>query len=437
MFTFTDIIEKKKHNIELTQEEISWLINSYTKNEITDYQMASFCMATYFTDMTARETAFLTKAYIESGDRYDLSKISGFKADKHSTGGVGDKTSLVYAPLVASYGIKVCKLSGRGLGKTGGTVDKLESFPGWKSEVTNDEFVDVINKANMSLIAQSDNIVPADKKIYALRDVTGTIDSMPLIVASIMSKKLIVENDGLILDVKTGNGAFMTTIEDAKDLANRMIEVGKQYNRKVAVVLTNMNKPLGRAIGNAIEVKEAWETLNGKGPKDFNELIATLVGITLLQAKVFTDLATAKQDVLKRLQSKQAAPYLKEFVTAQGGDWSVLENYDEVFKCKNKIEIKAVNSGFIRYKRAEEFGMILIELGAGRFKKTDAIDHAAGIYLDKQYGDYVNTGDVIMTLYTNREVNLKWKEMVHETYELLDKEPVKEVIWEIISDDVK
>ncbi|MCK8462149.1 thymidine phosphorylase [Mycoplasma capricolum subsp. capricolum] len=437
MFTFTDIIEKKKHNIELTQEEISWLINSYTKNEITDYQMASFCMATYFTDMTARETAFLTKAYIESGDRYDLSKISGFKADKHSTGGVGDKTSLVYAPLVASYGIKVCKLSGRGLGKTGGTVDKLESFPGWKSEVTNDEFVDVINKANMSLIAQSDNIVPADKKIYALRDVTGTIDSMPLIVASIMSKKLIVENDGLILDVKTGNGAFMTTIEDAKDLANRMIEVGKQYNRKVAVVLTNMNKPLGRAIGNAIEVKEAWETLNGKGPKDFNELIATLVGITLLQAKVFTDLATAKQDVLKRLQSKQAAPYLKEFVTAQGGDWSVLENYDEVFKCKNKIEIKAVNSGFIRYKRAEEFGMILIELGAGRFKKTDTIDHAAGIYLDKQYGDYVNTGDVIMTLYTNREVNLKWKEMVHETYELLDKEPVKEVIWEIISDDVK
>ncbi|ABC01828.1 pyrimidine-nucleoside phosphorylase [Mycoplasma capricolum subsp. capricolum ATCC 27343] len=437
MFTFTDIIEKKKHNIELTQEEISWLINSYTKNEITDYQMASFCMATYFTDMTARETAFLTKAYIESGDRYDLSKISGFKADKHSTGGVGDKTSLVYAPLVASYGIKVCKLSGRGLGKTGGTVDKLESFPGWKSEVTNDEFVDVINKANMSLIAQSDNIVPADKKIYALRDVTGTIDSMPLIVASIMSKKLIVENDGLILDVKTGNGAFMTTIEDAKDLANRMIEVGKQYNRKVAVVLTNMNKPLGRAIGNAIEVKEAWETLNGKGPKDFNELISTLVGITLLQAKIFTDLATAKQDVLKRLQSKQAAPYLKEFVTAQGGDWSVLENYDEVFKCKKKIEIKAVNSGFIRYKRAEEFGMILIELGAGRFKKTDTIDHAAGIYLDKQYGDYVNTGDVIMTLYTNREVNLKWKEMVHETYELLDKEPVKEVIWEIISDDVK
>ncbi|QIN44013.1 thymidine phosphorylase [Mycoplasma capricolum subsp. capripneumoniae] len=437
MFTFTDIIEKKKHNIELTQEEISWLINSYTKNEITDYQMASFCMATYFTDMTARETAFLTKAYIESGDRYDLSKISGFKADKHSTGGVGDKTSLVYAPLVASYGIKVCKLSGRGLGKTGGTVDKLESFPGWKSEVTNDEFVDVINKANMSLIAQSDNIVPADKKIYALRDVTGTIDSMPLIVASIMSKKLIVENDGLILDVKTGNGAFMTTIEDAKDLANRMIEVGKQYNRKVAVVLTNMNKPLGRAIGNAIEVKEAWETLNGNGPKDFNELISTLVGITLLQAKIFTDLATAKQDVLKRLQSKQAAPYLKEFVTAQGGDWSVLENYDEVFKCKNKIEIKAVNSGFIRYKRAEEFGMILIELGAGRFKKTDTIDRAAGIYLDKQYGDYVNTGDVIMTLYTNKEVNLKWKEMVHETYELLDKEPVKEVIWEIISDDVK
>ncbi|QVK01824.1 thymidine phosphorylase [Mycoplasma mycoides subsp. capri] len=437
MFTFADIIEKKKHNIELTEQEISWLINSYTKGEITDYQMASFCMATYFTDMTAKETAYLTKAYIESGDRYDLSKVSGFKADKHSTGGVGDKTSLVYAPLVASYGIKVCKLSGRGLGKTGGTIDKLESFPGWKCEVTNDEFVEVINKTNMSIIAQSDNIVPADKKIYALRDVTGTIDSMPLIVASIMSKKMIVENDGLILDVKTGNGAFMTTIEDAKDLANRMIEVGKQYNRKVAVVLTNMEKPLGRAMGNALEVKEAWETLNGNGPSDFNELIATLVGITLLQAKVFTDLNEAKQDVLKKLKSKEAAHYLKDFVIAQGGDWSVLENYDKHFSCKNKLEIKATSSGYIRYKRAEEIGMILIEIGAGRFKKTDKIDHGAGIYFDKQYGDYVNAGDTIMTLYTNREINPKWKKEIHESYELLEQQPVKKVIWEIISEDVK
>ncbi|SRX66753.1 thymidine phosphorylase [Mycoplasma mycoides] len=423
MFTFADIIEKKKHNIELTEQEISWLINSYTKGEITDYQMASFCMATYFTDMTAKETAYLTKAYIESGDRYDLSKVSGFKADKHSTGGVGDKTSLVYAPLVASYGIKVCKLSGRGLGKTGGTIDKLESFPGWKCEVTNDEFVDVINKTNMSIIAQSDNIVPADKKIYALRDVTGT--------------KMIVENDGLILDVKTGNGAFMTTIEDAKDLANRMIEVGKQYNRKVAVVLTNMEKPLGRAMGNALEVKEAWETLNGNGPSDFNELIATLVGITLLQAKVFTDLNEAKQDVLKKLKSKEAAHYLKDFVIAQGGDWSVLENYDKHFSCKNKLEIKATNSGYIRYKRAEEIGMILIEIGAGRFKKTDKIDHGAGIYFDKQYGDYVNAGDTIMTLYTNREINPKWEKEIHESYELLEQQPVKKVIWEIISEDVK
>ncbi|EOA07154.1 Thymidine phosphorylase [Mycoplasma yeatsii 13926] len=437
MNTFTNIIEKKKHNIKLTQDEINWLIKGYVDGSITDYQMAAFCMATYFTDMNDLETSYLTKSYIESGSQYDLSSVKGFKADKHSTGGVGDKTSLVYAPLVASYGINICKLTGRGLGKTGGTADKLESFPGWKCELENDEFTGVINKTGLSIICQSDDVVPADKKIYALRDVTGTIDSMPLITASIMSKKLVVENDGLVLDVKVGNGAFMTNLDDAIDLSNRMIDVAKNYNRKIGVILSNMECPLGKAIGNAIEVKEAWDTLNGKGPKDFVELITTIVGVTLLQAKMFNTLDEAKADVYKKLQTGEAAHYFKDFVIAQGGDWSVLENYDKVFKCKNKLEIKATKSGYVKYTRAEELGLISVQLGAGRAKKTDTIDHAAGIYLDKEYGDQVNVGDVIMTLYTNKEINPLWEKEVLKTFEIVESQPTKEVIFKIISDDVK
>ncbi|AGJ90964.1 thymidine phosphorylase [Mycoplasma putrefaciens] len=437
MFTFTRIIEKKKHNTQLTKDEINWLIDSYVKETITDYQMASFCMATYFTDMDDAETAYLTKSYVDSGSSYDLSSIKGFKADKHSTGGVGDKTSLVYAPLVASYGIKVCKLTGRGLGKTGGTADKLESFPGWKSELANDEFASVINQSGLSIICQSDDVVPADKKIYALRDVSGTIDSMPLITASIMSKKLVVESDGLVLDVKVGNGAFMTNLEDALDLSNRMIDVAKNHNRKIGVVLSNMNCPLGKAIGNALEVKEAWETLHGKGPKDFVELVTTLVGVTLLQAKMFDNLDQAKADVYKKLQSGEAAHYLKDFVIAQNGDWSVLENYDQVFKCKNKVEIKAKKSGFIKYTRAEELGLLSVQLGAGRSKKTDQIDHAAGIYLNKEYGEQVREDEVIITLYTNKSVESSWETEVLKCFEIVDMQPQKEVIYKIISDDIK
>ncbi|AGJ91014.1 thymidine phosphorylase [Mycoplasma putrefaciens] len=437
MLTFANIIEKKKHNVELTNQEVKWIIDNYVNSKITDYQMASFCMATYFTDMTANETTALVKSYIESGDVYDVSQVKGFKVDKHSTGGVGDKTSLVFGPLVASYGIKVCKLSGRGLGKTGGTIDKLESFPGWKSELTNQEFVDVINNVGMSIISQSKNVVPADKKIYALRDVSGTIDSMPLITASIMSKKLIIENNGLVLDVKVGNGAFMKDVQSALDLANRMIQVGKQYNRKIAVMITDMNKPLGKAIGNAIEVKEAWETLHGKGPEDFNELVVNAVAISLLQARIFTDLDQAKADVYKKLQSGETAHYLKDFVIAQNGDWSVLENYDQVFKCSNIIPIKAKKSGYVKYINAEDLGLLSLQLGAGRVTKEEVIDHASGIYLDKSYAQKVEKDQVVMTLYTNKPTNSDWIKLAESTFEIVDQQPSQEVIKKIISDDLK
>ncbi|WP_434341737.1 thymidine phosphorylase [Mycoplasma putrefaciens] len=437
MLTFANIIEKKKHNVELTNQEVKWIIDNYVNSKITDYQMASFCMATYFTDMTANETTALVKSYIESGDVYDVSQVKGFKVDKHSTGGVGDKTSLVFGPLVASYGIKVCKLSGRGLGKTGGTIDKLESFPGWKSELTNQEFVDVINNVGMSIISQSKNVVPADKKIYALRDVSGTIDSMPLITASIMSKKLIIENNGLVLDVKVGNGAFMKDVQSALDLANRMIQVGKQYNRKIAVMITDMNKPLGKAIGNAIEVKEAWETLHGKGPEDFNELVVNAVAISLLQARIFIDLDQAKADVYKKLQSGEAAHYLKDFVIAQNGDWSVLENYDQVFKCSNIIPIKAKKSGYVKYINAEDLGLLSLQLGAGRVTKEEVIDHASGIYLDKSYAQKVEKDQVVMTLYTNKPTNSDWIKLAESTFEIVDQQPSQEVIKKIISDDLK
>ncbi|ATZ18410.1 thymidine phosphorylase [Williamsoniiplasma somnilux] len=435
--TFSELIEKKKHKIELSNAEIEWLISNYVKGVVTDYQFSAMAMAIYFNGMTNRETAALTTAYVNSGKTYDVSKVQGFKADKHSTGGVGDKTSLVFSPLVASYGIKVCKLSGRGLGQTGGTIDKLETFPGWQSELTNDEFIKVVNEVGMSLIAQSNDVVPADKKIYALRDVTGTVDSMPLIAASIMSKKLIIENDGLILDVKTGDGAFMKTVEQAEDLANRMIGIGREHGRKIAVLITDMNKPLGKAIGNAIEVKEAWDALHGKGPQDFNELVATAVGVTLLQAKIFDDLKTAKKDVYKKMQSGEAAHFFKEFVIAQHGDWSVMENYDQVFTNKHKIEIKTKTKGFVKYNQAEGLGLLSMHLGAGRQTKEESIDHAAGIYLNKGFGEAVEVGETIMTLYTNKEINPEWEQQAYETFTIVEKQPKEEVIIKIISDDVK
>ncbi|WP_027063560.1 thymidine phosphorylase [Mesoplasma seiffertii] len=429
---FTDLIEKKKNQQQLTEAEIKWLIENYLTENVADYQMASMLMAIWFNGMTDEETAILTKTYVESGITYDVSDIVGFKADKHSTGGVGDKTTLVFAPLVASYGIKVCKLSGRGLGQTGGTIDKLESFPGWKSEISDQEFKEVINKVGMSLMSQSQGLVPADKKIYALRDVTGTVDSIPLIAASIMSKKLVIENDSLILDVKMGNGAFMKTLAEAEKLAQAMIGIAKQYNRQIAIMITDMNKPLGKAIGNALEVKEAWDSLNGQGPEDFNELVATAVAITLVQAKLFKNFDQAYQSVCQKMQSGETAHIFKEFVEAQHGDFSVIENYEKHFSVNNTLEIKAMDSGYVSYTNANELGLLSMRLGAGRATKEDSIDFAAGIYLNADSGSFVNKGDVIMTLYTNKDIDPCWIDMAYQTFVLSKKQTKTPVILKII-----
>jgi pyrimidine-nucleoside phosphorylase len=400
---FAEIIEKKKHREELSTDEIKWLISNYITGDVPDYQMASFAMAVWFNQMTSQETSDLTQAMIDSGITYDLSQVSGRKADKHSTGGVGDKTSLIFSPLVASFGVKVAKLSGRGLGQTGGTIDKLESCPGWTGEISNEEFIHNLNTVGISIMAQSSAVVPADKKLYALRDVTGTVDSIPLISASIMSKKLVVPADSIILDVKMGSGAFMKDLDSAIELSNTMIEIGKHHHRNIGAMITNMDRPLGRAIGNAIEVKEAWDTLHGRGPDDLVELCTTAAAITLMQNGIFKTIEEGKTELVKKLNDGSTAHFLKDFIEAQHGDFSVIENYDQHFTTKHAIQIFAKQDGFLKFNSTDELGLLSMRLGAGRARKEDSIDFAAGIYLHKSSDEAVKNGDLVMTLFTNRD----------------------------------
>lgn len=430
--SFNELINKKKNNQKLTKEEINWLINSYVANTITDYQMSAMLMAIWFNGMSKEEVSNLASAYYSSGKIYDVSDIKEWKADKHSTGGVGDKTSLVFGPLIASYGIKLMKLSGKALGKTGGTIDKLESIPGWKADISETRFKEVVNKVGMSIIGTSKDVAIADKKTYALRDVTGTVDSIPLIAASIMAKKLIIHSDSLILDIKVGSGAFMKNEEEATTLANLMIEIGKAHNRKVSVMLTDMNKPLGRTIGNAIEVKEAYDTLLGNGSEDLNYLTEVAVGIVLVQAGLFNSLQEAQKSVAQKLKNKEAAHYLADFVKEQGGDWSVIENYEDNFKVKNEIKIIAEKSGFVEYTDAEILGYLALDLGAGRKTKEDDIDYSAGIYLNKTSQQKVNKGEVIMTLLTNRNENKNWYDMAKKSFVINESQKKEQVIYKII-----
>lgn len=398
---FAAIIDKKKKKIELSSAEIEWVVQSFVDDSLKDYQMAAFNMAVWFNGMTDNELSVFTKSMIASGITYDLTGVQGPFADKHSTGGVGDKTSLIFAPLVAKFGVKVSKLSGRGLGQTGGTIDKLESCTGWTGEISEEKFKEVLNQVGLSIMSQSSNIVPADKKLYALRDVTGTVDSIPLIASSIMSKKLVVPADSIVLDVKVGSGAFMKTISEAKTLAKTMIKIGEAYGRNVSVMLTNMDKPLGRAIGNALEVKEAWDTLHGQGPDDLNELCVTAAAISLVQNQIFSDMNAAKVAVEKVLMDGSAPHYLADFVTAQGGNFELIKNYDQAFQTKYQIEVKAQQTGYVSFTSANDLGYLSMHLGAGRATKEDKIDFAAGIYLNKTTGEAVQTGETIMTLYTN------------------------------------
>lgn len=397
-----DIIQNKKYGRELTDEEIDFFVRGVTNGTIPDYQTSALLMAIYFQGMTDREISALTDSMARSGDTVDLSDINGFTVDKHSTGGVGDKTTLVVAPIVASLGGKIAKMSGRGLGHTGGTVDKLESIQGFQTVLDRKDFIEQVNEIGISVIGQSGNLAPADKKLYALRDVTATVDSIPLIASSIMSKKLAAGAQGIVLDVKTGSGAFMKTPEESEALAKQMVKIGKAAGRKMAAVITDMNEPLGNAIGNSLEVIEAVETLKGKGSEDFTEVCVELAANMLMFVTGDGHNACAKivNDCIK---SGTALNKLKEMVQAQGGNTEWIDNTELFPKAEISYEIKSQNDGYIILTDAEKIGTASVILGAGREKKEDSIDMSAGIILNKKTGDRVQNGETIATFHTNNQ----------------------------------
>lgn len=402
-----DIILKKRKGLELSKEEIEFFVNGFTKGEVPDYQASALLMAIFFNKMNKRETADLTMAMVNSGDKIDLSSINGVKVDKHSTGGVGDKTSICLTPLVASLGVPVAKMSGRGLGHTGGTIDKLEAFNGFSVELSEETFINNSNTIGIALTGQTGNIAPADKKIYALRDVTATVDNMSLIASSIMSKKIASGADAIVLDVKVGDGAFMKTPEDAKALAREMVDIGSSVGRKTIGVISDMDQPLGYAIGNSLEVKEAIELLKGNGPKDLLELTLTLGSYMLVCGKTARNFEEGKALLLENINNGKGLEKLKEFVKAQGGDASLIDDTDKFPKAKYVVEVKAAQSGVISKINAEAFGLIAMELGAGRETKESIIDLSVGIVLNKKRGEEVKEGDILAYIHSNDESNIE------------------------------
>ena len=429
-----DIIEKKRDGQELTTAEINFFIEGYTKGEIPDYQASALAMAIYFQDMNDRERADLTRAMVESGDTIDLSAIDGIKVDKHSTGGVGDTTTLVLAPLVASLGVPVAKMSGRGLGHTGGTIDKLESIAGFHVELTREQFIDLVNRDKVAVIGQSGNLTPADKKLYALRDVTGTVNSIPLIASSIMSKKIAAGADAIVLDVKTGDGAFMKTQEDAEELAHAMVRIGNHVGRKTIAIISDMSQPLGFAIGNALEVKEAIETLQGKGPKDLTELVLTLGSQMVILAGKAKTSEEAKEMLLDAIHSGKALAKFKEFLANQGGDASIVDDLTKLPQAKYKIELPAKQSGYISRMVADEIGVASMILGAGRATKEDVIDLAVGLVLHKKVGDKVEEGESILTIYSNRENVEDAKQKLYDNIFIADTAIAPTLIHTVITE---
>jgi pyrimidine-nucleoside phosphorylase len=416
-----DLIAKKRDGFELTKEEIDYIIQGYTRDEIPDYQMSAFAMAVYFQGMSKVERVHLTRAMVESGDKIDLSAIEGIKVDKHSTGGVGDTTTLVLAPLVASVGVPVAKMSGRGLGHTGGTIDKLESIPGFHVEITNEEFVDLVNKNKVAVIGQSANLTPADKKLYGLRDVTATVNSIPLIASSIMSKKIAAGADAIVLDVKTGSGAFMKKLEDAKELAQAMVDIGNGVGRKTVAIISDMSQPLGFAIGNALEVKEAIDTLKGQGPKDLQELCYALGSRMVLLAGKAKDLQEARNMLEEAITSGKALEKFKTFLAAQGGDASVVDQPEKLPTAKYQIEVKANESGYIAAITADKIGTAAMVLGAGRATKESTIDLAVGLILHKKIGDQVEAGETLVTIHSNREQVDDVIQQIYDSYRITNE----------------
>ena len=430
-----DIILKKRSGQPLSKEEIHFMIDGYVKKEVADYQMSALCMAICFQGMNEDEEYYLTKEMLESGEQNDLSKIDGICVDKHSTGGVGDKTTLVVAPLVASFGLKMAKMSGRGLGHTGGTLDKLESIPGFTISVSPEDFFKQVRDIGLAVVGQTANITPADKKLYALRDVTGTVESIPLIAGSIMSKKLASGAHTILLDVKVGDGAFMKTLDDARCLAKTMVRIGTKFGRHVIAMLTNMDEPLGVAIGNSLEVIEAIDTLKGKGPKDFTDLCYNIVSEFLMVSKLAKNKDEAYKMIDEKIKSREALGKLRDMIKYQHGNPDVIDNYDLFGNAKEEVKVYAKGSGFIKRIHTTDIGNAAMILGAGRNKVDDVIDPVVGVKVMAKVGDYVNEGDLLGIVYTNGKNTNEAIRVLHDSFELVsEKVEKKNIILDIIGE---
>ncbi len=431
---FVDIIEKKKNKEELTDDEIKFWIDGVTDESIPDYQTSALLMAIVLNGMTDHETAKLAECMMNSGDVIDLSDINGIKADKHSTGGVGDKTSLALGPIISACGLKLAKMSGRGLGHTGGTLDKLESIEGFNVFLKEEDFKKQVNEIGFAIIGQTGELVPADKKLYALRDVTATVDSIPLIASSIMSKKLASGSDTILLDVKYGEGAFMHTIEDAKKLANAMINIGKKLGKDTKAMITDMNQPLGNTIGNALEVKEAIETVKGNGPKDFTELVLTAGEIMLVQGKIAKNKNEARAMLEDAINSGKAFEKLKKMVEYQGGNVKQIEDPDLLPQAKFKTQMKSQKEGYIDNIHSMNLGILSMKLGGGREKKEDNINYAVGLEMKVKKGDKIKKDDILSTVYHDKKLTDEWIESFYNTFSYSNEKtnpiPVVEEILE-------
>ncbi|WP_335869790.1 pyrimidine-nucleoside phosphorylase [Bacillus sp. 2205SS5-2] len=429
-----DLIEKKRDGGELSTEEIQQIITGYTDGSIPDYQVSALTMAIFFKGMSERERADLTMAMVESGDQIDLAAIEGIKVDKHSTGGVGDTTTLVLGPLVAAVGVPVAKMSGRGLGHTGGTIDKLEAVKGFHVEIENDEFIRLVNENKIAVIGQSGNLTPADKKLYSLRDVTATVNSIPLIASSIMSKKIAAGADAIVLDVKTGAGAFMKSLDDSRDLATAMVNIGNNVGRKTMAVISDMSQPLGFMIGNALEVKEAIDTLKGEGPEDLTELCLTLGSHMVFLAEKASTLEEAREKLETAMKDGTALQAFKVFLESQGGDGSLIDHPENLPQAKYKVDLPAKETGYVSEIVADEVGTAAMLLGAGRATKDSIIDLAVGLELKKKIGDKVNEGDALVTIYSNQEDLEEVKTKLYESITISkDQVPAPTLVHEEIT----
>lgn len=429
-----NLIERKRDGHELNEAEIHYVIQGYTSGEIPDYQMSAFAMAIFFRGMSSEERVHLTMAMVQSGEQIDLSAIHGIKVDKHSTGGVGDTTTMIVAPMVAAVGVPVAKMSGRGLGHTGGTIDKLESVPGFHVEIDNQQFNHLVNTNHLAIVGQSGNLTPADKKLYALRDVTATVESIPLIASSIMSKKIASGADAIVLDVKVGSGAFMKDLGNAQELAKCMVDIGNQVGRKTVAVISDMNQPLGDAVGNALEIKEAIAVLQGGGAHNLTELCLTLGSHMVLLAEKADSLEEARLMLKAVIASGKALETFRTFLHAQGGDASVIDDLSKLPTAPFIYELAALDEGYVAAIEADQIGLAAMLLGAGRQTKDSIIDLAVGLVLHKKIGDFVQKGDALLTIHANKAKSPEVERIIYAAYRISESQvAAPQLIYEVIS----